>query len=168
VLALVVAAGLVAGLVVVGLRFAAPKPVTGLLSDSLAGVTIALPPGWQEAAVPPVTGFTSVARSDGALVMARPVPDPETDVARATKDAAEVYSDLLLKGDKVEVVEDKALAQGHTRALRAQYLDVVNRPAFLRVTLLKRDGRSVLLVGLLQPEETARRQALDEVMSSVR
>ncbi|WP_219461817.1 hypothetical protein [Nonomuraea rhizosphaerae] len=168
VLALLLATGLVAGLVSVVLRMAEPEPVTARLSDSLAGVTITLPQGWREAAVPPVTGFTSVVRGDGALVMARPVPGPVADVVRATRDSAELYSRLLLKGDKVEVVEDKEIAQGHTRALRAQYADVVNRPAFLRVTLLSRDGKAVLLVGLLQPEEAGRRQALDAVMSSVR
>ena len=168
VLALLLAAVLIAALVMVVLRLAVPKPATGRLSDSLAGVTITLPAGWQEGAVPPVTGFTSVARNDGALVMARPIPDSVADVTKATKDAAELYSRLLLKGDKVDVVEDKALPQGHTRALRAQYQDVVNRPAYLRVTLLNRGGKAVLLVGLLQPEETTRRQALDAVMSSVR
>jgi hypothetical protein len=34
--------------------------------------------------------------------------------------------------------------------------------------LVTRTDRSVLLVGLLQPEDDSRRQALDEVMTSVR
>lgn len=168
VLVLLLATGLIAALVMVVLRVAVPAPATVRLSDSRAGVTITLPAGWQEAGVPPVTGFTSAARSDGALVMARPVPDPVADLRKAAKDAAELYSRLLLKGDKVDIVEDKVLPQGHTRALRAQYQDVANTPAYLRVTLLTRDGKAVLLVGLLQPEETTRRQALDAVMSSVR
>ncbi|MEV0348153.1 hypothetical protein AB0H88_20465 [Nonomuraea sp. NPDC050680] len=168
VLALLLATGLIAALVMVVLRLAVPAPATARLSDSRAGVTITLPAGWQEAGMPPVTGFTSAARSDGALVMVRPVPDPVADLQKVAKDAAELYSRLLLKGDKVDIVEDKVLPQGHTRALRAQYQDVANTSAYLRVTLLTRDGKAVLLVGLLQPEETTRRQALDAVMSSVR
>ncbi|MFC7589143.1 hypothetical protein ACFQYP_39770 [Nonomuraea antimicrobica] len=66
------------------------------------------------------------------------------------------------------VVEDRAMPGGHTRALRAEYQDVVNRPAFLRVMLLTRATRPVLLVGLLQPEENSRRQALDALMTSLR
>ncbi|WP_336208343.1 hypothetical protein [Nonomuraea sp. LPB2021202275-12-8] len=169
VLAVVLASGLVAGLVVAVLRFAAPEPEPGRLSDSLAGVRMTLPAGWQEGRVPPVTGFTSVARDGGgAIVMARPVPGSAPDLAKATKEAAERYSRLLLKGDRVSVVEDEPIAQGHTRALRATYDDVVNRPAYLRVTLVTRNGRTALLLGLIQPEQNAGRQALDAVMSSVR
>jgi hypothetical protein len=100
--------------------------------------------------------------------MARPVPGPVENAGKAAAEAAELYSRLLLKGDRVRVVEDKQIPGGHTRALRAEYQDVVNRPAFLRVMLLTRGDRAVLLVGLLQPEETARRQALDAVMTSLR
>ncbi|MFI6791095.1 hypothetical protein ACIBG4_27575 [Nonomuraea sp. NPDC050383] len=139
------------------------------LADTRAKVVIPLPDGWHAGAVPPVTGFTSVARDgDGALVMARPVGEPVGDPRKAAAQAAELYSRLLLKGDRVGVVEDRNLAGGHTRALRAEYQDVVNRPAYLRVILLTRDGGAVLVVGLLQPEEPARRQALDALLASVR
>ncbi|MBF8188317.1 hypothetical protein ITP53_21795, partial [Nonomuraea sp. K274] len=162
-------AGLVTGAIAVVLRLIAPPVETGRLSDSLAGVAATLPEGWSQGAVAPVTGFTSVVRDgDGALVMARPVPGAVEDAEEATAEAAELYSRLLLKGDRVSVVEDKELPGGHTRALRAEYQDVVNRPAFLRVMLLTREGRPVLIVGLLQPEENSRRQALDAVMTSIR
>lgn len=141
----------------------------GRLSDARAGVTLALPDGWRAEALPPVTGFTSAARDgDGALLMARPFTEPAGDQEKAVSQAAELYSRLLLKGDKVTVVEDRALPQGRTRALRAEYKDVVNRPAFLRVTLVTRGGRPALLLGLLQPEQNTRRQALDALMASVR
>lgn len=116
-----------------------------------------------------MTGFTSVARDGaGAVVMARPLTAPLGDAKRATAQAAELYSRLLLKGDRVGVVEDKGVAGGHTRALRAEYQDVVNRPAYLRVILLTRDGAPVLVLGVLQPEDPARRQALDALLASVR
>ncbi|MEV4573057.1 hypothetical protein AB0K16_07330 [Nonomuraea jabiensis] len=167
--ALLVGVGLVAGATVVVLRVTAPSADSGRLSDSLANVSVALPQGWSQQAVPPVTGFTSVARDGGGgLVMARPVPGAVADAKKATAEAAELYSRLLLKGDRVTVVEDKELPGGHTRALRAEYQDVANRPAFLRVTLLTRGGSGVMLLGLLQPEETARRQALDTVMTKIR
>lgn len=167
VFALMVASGLVAGAAVLVLRLAGPEPVSGQMVDSLAGVTIALPPGWERGAVPPVTGFTSVVRSGSALVMARPL-EQVADAKQAVFDASELYSRLLLMGDRVTIVEDRATPQGHTRALRAEYQDVVNRPAYLRVTLLTRRTGGVLLVGLLQPEDPAARQALDTLMTSVR
>ncbi|MEU0564389.1 hypothetical protein ABZ297_03185 [Nonomuraea sp. NPDC005983] len=168
-LALVVAGGLVAGLVVILTRPAAPEAVTVQVRDAVAGVTLSLPPGWREEAVPPVTGFTSVLRDGGgALVMARPVAGPVADARKAAREAAELYSRLLLKGDRVTVVDDRSLEHGYTRALRAEYRDVVNGPAYLRVTLLTRPGRDVLLVGLLQPDDGNRRQALDAVLSGVR
>ncbi|MCK2221658.1 hypothetical protein MF672_048820 [Actinomadura sp. ATCC 31491] len=167
--ALLAGGGLVAGAAAVALRLTAPDPGPGRLSDALAGVAATLPQGWHVAPMPPVTGFTSVARDDaGSLVMARPVPGPVADARKATAEAAELYSRLLLKGDRVAVVEDRQIPGGHTRALRAEYRDVVNRPAFLRVMLLTRGERAVLLLGLLQPEENARRQALDTVMTSLR
>ncbi|MEV4107339.1 hypothetical protein [Nonomuraea sp. NPDC049695] len=160
---------LVAGASAVVLRITAPPVESGRLSDSLARVTVTLPQGWRQGAVAPVTGFTSVIRDGGGgLVMARPVPGPVEDAEKATTEAAELYSRLLLKGDRVTVVENKELPGGRTRALRAEYQDVVNRPAFMRVTLLTRSGDGVLLVGLLQPEDTARRQALDSVMARIR
>ncbi|WP_211370747.1 hypothetical protein, partial [Nonomuraea turkmeniaca] len=167
--ALLAGTGLVAGATAVVLRITEPQAETGRLSDALAGVTATLPEGWSVGAVPPVTGFTSVARDgSGGLVMARPVPGPGENAKEATAQAAELYSRLLLKGDRVNIVEDKEIPGGHTRALRAEYQDVVNRPAFMRVMLVTRGDRAVLLVGLIQPEETARRQALDAVMTSLR
>ncbi|MEO3797164.1 hypothetical protein ABGB14_43775 [Nonomuraea sp. B10E15] len=166
--ALPAGAGLIVVVAVVVLRFTAPPAETGRLSDSRAGVSAALPQGWREGPVPPVTGFTSVIRDDaGALVMARPMPSVK-DAGKAAKEAAALYSRLLLKGDRVTVVEDRQVPGGHTRALRAEYRDVVNRPAFLRVMLLTRGARAVLLVGLLQPAGTERRQELDTVMTSLR
>ncbi|YCK41753.1 hypothetical protein ACNF49_49245 [Actinomadura sp. ATCC 39365] len=167
--ALVATAGLVAGASAVASRLTEPPPRPDRLSDAVAGVSLRLPPGWSAGTVPPVTGFTSVARDgNGALVMARRVAEPVPNVRKAAGEAAELYSRLLLKGDKVTVVDDRDIPQGHTRALRAEYQDVVNRPAFLRVMLLTRAGRAVLLVGLLQPEAATGRQALDAVMTSFR
>ena len=168
-LSLALVAAVVSGLVAVAQRIAAPSDERQWLTDSLAGVRMAVPAGWQRDRVPPVTGFTSVVRDGGGgMVMARPVDGAVPDLAAAAREAAERYSRLLLKGDRVRVVADVRLAQGHTRAMRAEYDDVVNRPAYLRVTLLTRGGRTALLVGLLQPEREASRQALDAVMSSVR
>lgn len=160
VLALIVATGLVAALVVGIMRTYTPEPVSNTLTDTEAAVTIPLPTGWAKGVVPPVTGFTSVARNgQGAVLMARPVRD-SIDV----KEAAEVYSQLILQGDTVGIVKD---APG-SRSLRAEYKDVVNRPAYLRVMILTRNGRSAMLLGLLQPDEPAGRQALDALMESVR
>ncbi|MEV4222829.1 hypothetical protein [Nonomuraea sp. NPDC049725] len=170
VLGAAVAVAAVAGLTAVVLRITAPGGAGAPLTDTIAGVRLALPAGWQEGKVPPVTGFTSVARAPGggALVMARPVTGAPADPAGAVKEAAERYSELLLKGDRVTVVSDEPLALGHTRALRAEYDDVVNRPAYLRVTLVTENGRSALLVGLLQPEDETGRQVVDTVLASVR
>ncbi len=53
---------------------------------------------------------------------------------------AKTYAQLLLHGDTVDVVEDKKVTiggrTGHTYAVRAGYRDVVNQPAFLRITVL--------------------------------
>ncbi|MEU4513402.1 hypothetical protein AB0G05_28220 [Nonomuraea wenchangensis] len=171
--ALLTGAALVAVAINVAPRLVAPEPGseagTGRLSDGLAGVAATLPEGWYVAPVPPVSGFTSVARDGaGSLVMARPLPEPVADAKEATAEAADLYSRLLLKGDRVKIVEDRQIPGGHTRALRAEYRDVVNRPAYLRVMLLTRGERSVLLLGLLQPEQTASRQALDTVLTSLR
>jgi hypothetical protein len=167
--ALAAGTGLVAGATAVVLRLTAPAAGTGRLSDSAAGLTMDLPSGWTQGTIPPVTGFTSVIRyGPGELVMARPVPGKVEDAKKATSEAADLYSRLLLQGDKVTVVEDRQTPQGYTRALRAEYDDIVNRPAFLRVMLVTRTGGAILLVGLLQPEETGRRQALDAVMATIR
>lgn len=161
VLALVVASGLLVVLVVSIMRAYVPEPVSNTLTDTEAGVTIPLPTGWAKGAVPPVTGFTSVARNhdQGAVLMARPLPG-----GGDVKEAAEIYSQLILQGDTVAVVADTPAS----RSLRAEYKDVVNRPAYLRVMILTRDGRSALLLGLLQPDESTGRQALDALMESVR
>ncbi|MGR6923256.1 hypothetical protein ACU635_54140 [[Actinomadura] parvosata] len=167
--ALLAGTGLAAGATAATSRLTAPRADTGRLSDALAGVAATLPQGWSAGAVPPVTGFTSVVRDGhGALVMARPVQAPVKDPGKATEEAAGLYSRLLLKGDRVTVIEDRRLPGGHTRALRAEYAGGTNRPAYLRVMLLTRESRPVLLVGLLQPEETRHRQALDAVMTSFR
>ncbi|AQZ66175.1 hypothetical protein BKM31_36185 [[Actinomadura] parvosata subsp. kistnae] len=167
--ALLAGTGLAAGATAATSRLTAPRADTGSLSDALAGVAATLPQGWSAGAVPPVTGFTSVVRDGhGGLVMARPVRGPVKDAGKVTEEAAGLYSRLLLRGDRVTVVEDRRLPGGHTRALRAEYAGGTNRPAYLRVMLLTRESRPVLLVGLLQPEETRHRQALDAVMTSFR
>ncbi|MET9342855.1 hypothetical protein [Nonomuraea sp. NPDC003804] len=180
VLALAVAGGLGTGLVVMALRQAVPEQAPAArLVDAAAGVAIPLPEGWWQDPLPPVTGFTSAARSaGGALVMARPSDPPAAagsalaPAAKATAEAATLYARLLLHGDTVTVVDDRRITvgpyDGHTRSLRAEYKDVVNRPAYLRVMLLTKPGSSVVVVGLLQPDETASRHALDAVMTSVR
>ncbi|MFG3441781.1 hypothetical protein ACGF0J_31450 [Nonomuraea sp. NPDC047897] len=165
-LAVVLAVAAVASLVVAVQRLTAAPAQAGRLHDPRARVTIPLPAGWRAERVPPVTGFTTAA-TDGAggLVMARPFGGATRE---SMVEAAELYSRLLLKGDRVTVVADRQVPGGHSRALRAEYQDVVNRPAYLRVILLTRDGGAVLVVGLLQPDEPARRQALDTLLSSVR
>ncbi|MGW7477824.1 hypothetical protein ACWGH8_04480 [Nonomuraea muscovyensis] len=166
VLAVLLAVAAVASIVVAVQRFTATPAEAGRLHDPRARVTIPLPAGWRAEVVPPVTGFTTAAVDGaGGLVMARPFDGATRE---AVVEAAELYSRLLLKGDRVTVVEDRQVPGGHTRVLRAEYQDVVNRPAYLRVILLTRGGGAVLVVGLLQPDEPARRQALDALMSSVR
>ncbi|MFG1942388.1 hypothetical protein [Nonomuraea sp. NPDC048826] len=167
VLAVAVAAGLVAAL-----AFAVPRllPTGGgitPLTDTLAGVRLELPPGWEDGKVAPVTGFTGVARNQGGgVIMTRPLPGPIADPGKSVKDAVAHYAGLLLQGDRVQVVDDRPVARGHTRAVRAQYDDVVNRPAYLRVTLVTHGGGAALVLGLLHPEEKTARQALDAVMAS--
>ncbi|WP_084960660.1 hypothetical protein [Thermoactinospora rubra] len=158
-LALVAGAGVVAAVAAAVLRLAEPVRQDATLTDAATGVTVRLPPGWRELAVPPVTGFTSAARDDaGALLMVRPA------VGADPASAASQYASLMLQGDRVSVVTDTPA----TRAVRAEYTDVVNRPAYLRVTLLTRPRGAVLLVGLLQPDEPARRAALDALMDGIR
>ncbi|MFG1698702.1 hypothetical protein [Nonomuraea sp. NPDC049309] len=167
--ALAAGTALVAAATSAALRFVAPQQETDRLSDTQAGVAATLPEGWRTDQVPPATGFTSAARDGaGAVVMARPLPGPIEDAKKTAAQAAQLYSRLLLKGDRVTVVDDRGTQDGYTRALRAEYRDVVNRPAFLRVMLVTREERPVLLVGLLHPEDQARRQALEAVMTSLR
>ncbi|MFI6480012.1 hypothetical protein ACIBH1_18905 [Nonomuraea sp. NPDC050663] len=158
-LALTLAGGLVAGLATVLLRLPAPSAPDTVLADPEAGLTLQLPPGWREAAVPPVTGFTSAARDDGgALLMIRKVTGADV------KTLADDYAGLLLQGDRMAVVADTPTS----RSIRAEYDDVVNRPAYLRVTLVTRGAAQILLVGLLQPDEPTARQALDSLMNTVK
>ncbi|MET8139382.1 hypothetical protein ABZU32_03615 [Sphaerisporangium sp. NPDC005288] len=173
VVAVVVGAALVAGVVAfaVSRLNASPGPVP--VDDGVAGVGYTLPSGWTPGTVPPVTGFTSVATAgDSALVMARPAgPLPAAGPRAATLDLAELYGRLLLHGDEVEVVDDRPVAvngfTGHTRALRATYTDVVNQPAYLRVTLLTKNGESVVLLAVAQPDTPRRRAEIDAIMRGV-
>ncbi|MBO3744515.1 hypothetical protein J5X84_00450 [Streptosporangiaceae bacterium NEAU-GS5] len=170
-LALAAATAVIAALTLLILNRDEPVPVTRV-TDSLAGVTYTLPPGWSEGPVAPVTGFTSVAaRSDLATVMARPgVVVPATDLRGALLDLSELYGRLLLHGDKVDVVDDRAMpGGGWTRAVRAEYRDVVNQPAYLRVTLLTRpDGHTVMLLGLAHPDQPGLRTEVDQVMAGAK
>ncbi|MBP2705236.1 hypothetical protein JOL79_15575 [Microbispora sp. RL4-1S] len=170
-LALVASASVIGAIVVTVLRGAEDPPPT-VVSDRLAGVTYPLPPGWAEGVVAPVTGFTSVAaHGDLATVMARPGEgvDPP-NLRSAVIDLSELYARLLLQGDDVEVVDDRAVTvngrPGHTRAVRATYSDVVNEPAFMRVTLLTRpDGRSTVMLGLAHPDDQRARADIVAVIS---
>ncbi|MFC4534372.1 hypothetical protein [Sphaerisporangium dianthi] len=173
--AVVLAAGtaLVAGVAafVASRLNAGPGPVA--VEDGVAGVGYTVPPGWAAGTVPPVTGFTSVATADGsALVMARPAGPVSASAPRAaTLDLADLYGRLLLHGDTVEVVDDRPVtvngSTGHSRALRATYSDVVNQPAYLRVMLLTKDGESVVLLALAQPDTPRRRAEIDAVFRGV-
>ncbi|WP_405145288.1 hypothetical protein OG589_01035 [Sphaerisporangium sp. NBC_01403] len=176
VFALALAAGvaLVAGSVafVVSLLHA-PGPQVDV-ADPAAGVSYPLPQGWRRGTVPPVTGFTSVATAGGsALVMTRPGDSVAVSGPRAaTLDLADLYGRLLLHGDTVDVVDDRPITvggySGHSRALRASYTDVVNQPSYLRVTLLTKDDRSVVVLGLAQPDDPARRAEIDAVVRGLR
>nr|WP_062335914.1 hypothetical protein [Herbidospora sakaeratensis] len=148
---------------------------TVLVTDELAGLTYPIPPGWHEGALAPVTGFTSVAvNDDRATVMARPGEKLDAaDPRPALLKLAETYSRLLLQGDTVDVIEDEKVEiggrTGHTRAMRAEYRDVVNQPAFLRVTVLTaEEGRSVVLLGLAHPDDPVSRREIDTIMAGAR
>ncbi|GLX98166.1 hypothetical protein [Herbidospora sp. NBRC 101105] len=148
---------------------------TVLVTDRLAGLTYPIPAGWHEGALAPVTGFTSVAvNDDRATVMARPGDKLDAaDPRPALLKLAETYSRLLLHGDTIDVVEDKKVEiggrTGHTRAVRAGYRDVVNQPAFLRVTVLTaEEGRSVVMLGLAHPDDPAARREIDTIMTGAR
>jgi hypothetical protein len=160
-------------LVLAGVKSA--DAVQANVADNLAGVTYPLPAGWREGKVAPVTAFTSVvAHGDDAIVMTRP-GDAVTSsgLRQATLDLTDLYSRLLLHGDKVSVVDDKDITlhgrAGHIRSLRAEYRDVVNRPSYLRVMLLAGvDGRSTVVVGIAQPDDPRRRADIEAIMSGVR
>ncbi|MFF3666890.1 hypothetical protein [Microtetraspora malaysiensis] len=166
------AAGLVIGVLVVTVMGGAPA---GTVDDPLARVAYDLPPGWREGVVAPVTGFTSVAVHEGqATVMVRrgERADP-ADPRPAVVSLTDMYGRLLLRGDKIDVVDDRAVTagsrRGYTRALRADYRDAVNQPAFLRVTLLvDAEGTSTVLLGLAHPDEPVARAEIDAVMAAVR
>lgn len=148
-----------------------------VVDDPLAGVSYELPPGWSEGVVAPVTGFTSVAaHKDLITFMARPEERVDPPNLRSfVIDLSEFYARLLLlrHGDEVEVVDDHAVTvngrPGHTRSVRAVYPDVVNEPAFMRVTLLTRsDGKSTVLLALAHPDTPASRAEIESVISGIR
>lgn len=171
VLALTSASAVIGAIVVTILGRADSAPPT-VLRDPLAGVSYALPPGWNAGVVAPVTGFTSVAaRGDLATIMARPGErvDPP-NLRSAVVDLSDLYSQLLLHGDTVSVVDDQAVTvngrPGHTRAVRAEYRDVVNEPAFMRVTVLTRpEGGTTVLLGLAHPDDPRARADIEAVMT---
>ncbi|GAA0978320.1 hypothetical protein GCM10009555_041090 [Acrocarpospora macrocephala] len=175
VLALLTAGAVVTVVVLTVLGGPDEPPETVAVSDGLAGVSYPLPPGWRQGVLAPVTGFTSVAtKQDLAIVMIRPGEQVEPAALRpALLELTELYSRLLLHGDKVDVVEDKAITtngrSGHTRALHAEYRDVVNQPAFLRVTLLSTaSGGTVVVLGVAHPDDPRSRADLDLIMAGVR
>ncbi|GAA0429655.1 hypothetical protein Acor_40500 [Acrocarpospora corrugata] len=174
-LALLTAGALVTVLVLAVLGRPDEPPETVAVSDDLAGVSYPLPPGWRQGVLAPVTGFTSVASNrDLAIAMLRPGDPLDAAAIRPELvELTELYSRLLLHGDTVDVVEDKAITvdgrTGHTRALHAEYRDVVNRPAFLRVTILTAPaGGTVVVLGLAHPDTPESRADIDLITSGVR
>ncbi|GAA3115953.1 hypothetical protein GCM10010466_03770 [Planomonospora alba] len=173
-LALAACAAVTAGAVVAVLRLSSPSPAPGRVTDRAAGVGYPLPAGWRTGAVPPVTGFTSVA-GDGrtATVLVRP-GGGVTDARRAAVTLADLYGRLLLHGDEVKVADDRAITvggrTGHSRALRAEYRDVVNRPAYLRVVFLTGSaGRPpVVVLAVAGPDDPRARAAIDSVVAGLR
>ncbi|MEO3809717.1 hypothetical protein ABGB17_12015 [Sphaerisporangium sp. B11E5] len=179
----VVLGSIVAGVTVVALvvstivsRVNAPDTTRLSVTDGLAGVTYLMPPGWRAGAVPPVTGFTSSAVYGGsAIVMTRPGDPVSVSGPRAAAlSLTELYGRLLLHGDTVDTVDDRSVEvggyTGHSRALRAGYSDVVNRPAYLRVTVLAKEGgdASVVIVGMVQPDDPRRRAEIDGMLALVK
>ncbi len=171
-LALAAGGGVIAGVVVLSLR-ALPTPSPGRVTDPVAGVSYPLPDRWLSGTVPPVTDFTSAA-GDGVntTVMVMPA-EPVTDVRAAATELSDLYARLLLHGDELKVVDDTEIAvgarTGHTRSLRAEYLDVVNRPAYLRVVFLTgAGGRPVVVVGMTQPDDPVSRAEIDKVIAGLR
>ena len=172
---LVAGGGLIAGLgyfVVDRVRAATAPPVT--VTDTLAGVRYSLPPDWRAGKVAPVTAFTSVAVRDGdAIVMTRP-GDPlrAAELRAKAEELGRMYARLLLHGDKVEVVDDRSLTvngrAAHTRSLRAEYQDVVNQPAYLRVMVIEGDRSGTVMVGMAQPDEPRLRADVNAIMDGVR
>lgn len=172
---LAVGGGLIAGLgylVLDRVRAATAPPAQAV--DALAGVTYPVPPGWREGKVAPVTAFTSVVTHDGdAVVMARPGDAvPPAGLRQAALELTDLYARLLLHGDKVTVVDDRGLTvngrTAHTRSLRAEYRDVVNRPSYLRVTVLGGGEGGTVVVGMAQPDDPRLRADIDAMMSGLR
>jgi hypothetical protein len=172
---LVVGGGLVAGLVsfvVDRVRAATAPPAT--VTDTLAGVRYQLPPEWRAGKVAPVTAFTSVAVRDGdAIVMSGPGdPVRASELRRKAEELGEVYARLLLHGDKVTVVDDRSLTvngrAAHTRSLRAEYEDVVNRPSYLRVMVIEGERSGTVMLGMAQPDEPRLRADVNRIMDGVR
>ncbi|TLP55605.1 hypothetical protein [Microbispora triticiradicis] len=173
-LALACSAAVIGAVVVTVLNRAERVPPT-VIHDQVAGVAYTLPPEWREGVVAPVSGFTTVAaRGDSATVMARPGDPVDPPGLRSEViDLSDLYARLLLHGDKVEVLDDRAVTvggrPGHTRAVRAEYSDVVNEPAFMRVTLLTRsDGGSTVLLGLAHPDQPRSRAEIEGLMWGAR
>lgn len=148
-----------------------PRPAR--VSDPGTGVGYPLPAGWRVSTVPPVTGFTSMAGGDEAVTVMTGPADPVTDVPEGTARLADLYGRLLLHGDKVRIVDDRTVTvggrKGHSRSLRAEYSDVVNRPSYLRVVLLTGlGGRPVVVIGVAQPDLPHLRAAIDTVVAGIR
>ncbi|GAA5062335.1 hypothetical protein HNP84_007913 [Thermocatellispora tengchongensis] len=172
-LAVAVAAGVISAAVTVVLRTTSPEPDTRTVHDTLAGVRYPLPAGWSEGAMAPVTAFTSVASDGGgAMLMTRATPaDRGRPIRETAVELTELYSRLLLHGDKVDVVDDREITVGgrpaHSRALRAEYKDVVNRPAYLRVVVIDRGGSTVVVAALSQPDDPAARADIDAMITGM-
>ncbi|MET9065387.1 hypothetical protein ACWDR1_04040 [Streptosporangium sandarakinum] len=172
-LAVLVAGGAVAWGAALLLRTLPSSSGPAAVSDPAAGVRYPLPEGWRTDGPPPVTGFTSVAGRDGLVtVLTRPA-DPVTDARKETVRLADLYGRLLLHGDEVKVVEDREITvggrTGYSRTLRAEYRDVVNRPAYLRVVFLTgQTGPPVVVLAAAQPDDPRTRAELDTVVAGIR
>ncbi|MBG0828376.1 hypothetical protein HS041_11425 [Planomonospora sp. ID67723] len=173
-LALTVCVAVAAGATALVLRIvSSPDPSSGRVTDRAAGVGYPLPAGWRQGAVPPVTGFTSVA-GDGAAVTVMVGPgEPAADPRAATAELADLYGRLLLHGDEVEVDDDRPISAGgwtgHSRTLRAEYRDVVNGPAHLRVVFLTGPGGSpVVVVAVAKPGGPRTHAGIEEVIAGIR
>lgn len=171
---LVLGGGLIAGtgyLVLDRVRAATAPPTS--VTDVQAGVRHPLPPGWRAGKVAPVTAFTSVVvRGDDAIVMTRPGDAVRpSELREAARELGEVYSRLLQHGDKVTVVDDRSLTvngrAAHTRALRAEYRDVVNQPSYLRVMVIEGGKSGTVMVGMAQPDEPRLRAEVNMIMDGV-
>lgn len=143
------------------------------VSDPATGIGYPLPAGWRVGAVPPVTGFTTIAGGEGVVTVMTGPAEPVTDLRGTTAELADLYGRLLLHGDEIKVVDDKAITvggrSGHSRSLRAEYRDVVNRPAYLRLVLLTGAGKKpVVVVGVAQPDDPRLRTTIDTVIAGIR